>query len=69
VDYEQRVVVQIWDRYGFTYYLSNASTPPELKGAVDSACKHVALLVQRGEARIFIPAGAGTAPARGRAGA
>ena len=27
----------------------------ELKGAIDSAGKHVALLVQRGEARIFIP--------------
>ena len=27
VDFEQRVVVQIWGPYGFTYYLSNASTP------------------------------------------
>lgn len=27
----------------------------ELKGAVDGAGKHVALLVQRGEGRIFIP--------------
>jgi two-component system OmpR family sensor kinase len=26
-NFEQRVVVQIWDRHGFTYYLSNASTP------------------------------------------
>ena len=26
-DFERRVVVQIWDRYGFTFYLSNASTP------------------------------------------
>ena len=26
-DYERRVVVQIWDRHGFTLYLSNAATP------------------------------------------
>lgn len=26
-DFERRVVVQIWDRLGFTFYLSNAATP------------------------------------------
>lgn len=26
-DFERRVVVQIWDRFGFRFYLSNAATP------------------------------------------
>jgi signal transduction histidine kinase len=31
-DVERRVVVQIWDRDGFTFYLSNAATPLPLAG-------------------------------------
>jgi signal transduction histidine kinase len=32
-DPQRRVVVQIWDRYGFTFYLSNAATPLPLARA------------------------------------
>lgn len=39
--FEQRVVVQIWDRYGFTYYLSNAYTPlPLSRTAGYSTIRH-----------------------------